>query len=75
MSAGPDLTKLVDKRLSVKLNGKRRVEGTLRGFDEFMNLVLEGSVEVVSEQERNDIGTVVIRGNCVLMLESLEKVL
>jgi small nuclear ribonucleoprotein (snRNP)-like protein len=45
--------------LAVKLNGNRRVTGVLRGFDQFMNLVLEDCVEEASEQERNNLGMVV----------------
>jgi len=70
----PDLRKYMDKKLLVKLNANRRVEGILRGFDQFMNLVLEDTVEVVSPSERNEIGMVVIRGNSVVMLEPLERV-
>ncbi len=44
---------------AVKLNGNRRVTGVLRGFDQFMNLVLEDCVEEASEQERNNLGMVV----------------
>ena len=33
---------------TVKLNGNRTVTGMLRGFDQFMNLVLDETVEVVS---------------------------
>ena len=43
----------------VKLNGSRRVTGVLRGFDQFMNLVLEDCVEEVSEKERHNLGMVV----------------
>jgi small nuclear ribonucleoprotein G len=32
---------------AVKLNGNRTVQGVLRGFDQFMNLVLDETVEVV----------------------------
>eukprot|EP01018_Ginkgo_biloba_P016687 Gb_00157 [translate_table: standard] len=49
------------------------VVGTLRGFDQFMNLVLDGTVEV-NGNERNEIGMVVIRGNSVVMIEALEPV-
>lgn len=40
------------------MNGNRVVVGTLRGFDQFMNLVVDNTVEVNSN-EKNDIGMVV----------------
>lgn len=58
---------------SVKLNANRVVVGTLRGFDQFMNLVVDNTVEV-NGNEKNDIGMVVIRGNSVVMIEALEPV-
>ncbi|OWM82537.1 hypothetical protein CDL15_Pgr002112 [Punica granatum] len=69
----PDLKKYMDKKLQIKLNANRMVMGTLRGFDQFMNLVVENTVEV-NGNERNDIGTVVIRGNSVVTVEALEPV-
>mmetsp|Transcript_26476 Transcript_26476/g.58031 ORF Transcript_26476/g.58031 Transcript_26476/m.58031 type:complete len:90 (+) Transcript_26476:70-339(+) len=70
---GPDLKKYMDKKLAIKLNGNRHITGTLRGFDQFMNLVLDETVEQVSATERNNIGMVVIRGNSIVMIEALEK--
>ena len=35
----------MDKKLSIKLNGNRHVNGVLRGFDQFMNLVIDEAVE------------------------------
>lgn len=43
---------------AVKLNANRMVVGTLRGFDQFMNLVIDNTVEV-NGNEKNDIGMVV----------------
>ena len=43
----------------MKLNGGRHVTGVLRGFDPFMNLVLDEAVEEVSAQEKHNIGMVV----------------
>ncbi len=71
---GPDLKKYMDKHLDIKLNGNRRVIGVLRGFDQFMNLVLEECDEVIGKEERNPIGTVMIRGNSVLLWECLDKI-
>ncbi|KAA3463979.1 putative small nuclear ribonucleoprotein G isoform X1 [Gossypium australe] len=57
----------------LKLNANRMVVGTLRGFDQFMNLVVDNTVEV-NGNEKNDIGMVVIRGNSVVTVEALEPV-
>jgi small nuclear ribonucleoprotein G len=43
---------------SVKLNANRVVIGTLRGFDQFMNLVVDNTVEV-NGNDKTDIGMVV----------------
>merc|ERR1739838_184722 len=69
---GPDLKKYMDQKMRILLNGKREVTGVLRGFDQFMNLVLDDSQEIVSEKEKNDIGVVVIRGNSIIQMELLE---
>ena len=37
--------KFMDKRVHLKINGNRAVEGILRGFDPFMNLVLDETIE------------------------------
>lgn len=63
--SGPDLKKYMDKRLSLKLNGNRRVSGFLRGFDQFMNITLEESVEEISATEQNRIGMVVSCYSCI----------
>jgi small nuclear ribonucleoprotein G len=49
----------MDKTLMLKLNGNRKVCGTLRGFDQFMNVVLDETREIVSSTEENGIGMVV----------------
>ncbi|CAG8562443.1 22830_t:CDS:2 [Racocetra persica] len=70
----PELRKYMEKRVFIQLNGSRKVTGTLRGFDPFMNLVLDETVEEVSATEKHNIGMVVIRGNSVVIMEALENV-
>ena len=55
----PDLKKYMEKRLSLTLNAKRHVTGILRGFDHFMNLVLDEAVEDVSPTEKTKLGMIV----------------
>ncbi|XP_053055541.1 small nuclear ribonucleoprotein G-like [Acinonyx jubatus] len=62
----------MDEKLSLRLNGGRHVQGILRGFSPFMNLGKDGRVEMATSGQQNDIGMVVIPGNCVILLEALE---
>ncbi|CAI8055372.1 Small nuclear ribonucleoprotein G [Geodia barretti] len=70
----PELKKYMDKRLQLKLNGGRCVSGVLRGFDPYMNLVLDECVEERSATQKYKIGMVVIRGNSIILLEALERI-
>lgn len=63
----------MDRKVSVQLNGNRKVEGVLRGYDQFMNIVLEDCVEKLGPMNDKEIGTVVVRGNSVFILEVLER--
>ncbi|GAW79682.1 small nuclear ribonucleoprotein G [Plasmodium gonderi] len=73
--AGPasDFRKFMEKRLQVYLNGNRQIVGVLRGYDTFMNLVLDNTIEIKKE-EQIDIGIVVIRGNSICYWECLDRV-
>ncbi|KAK3193060.1 hypothetical protein Dsin_024370 [Dipteronia sinensis] len=42
----PDLKNYMDMKLQIKLNANCMVVGTLRGFDQFMNLVADNTLEV-----------------------------
>ena len=69
----------VEKRLEILLNGKRTIVGRLRGYDQFMNLVMEDCSEVTfkgttKEKELNEIGTVMIRGNSVIRWDCIDKI-
>lgn len=55
----PELKEFLGRRVSIKLNGNRKVEGLLRGFDSFMNIVLGEAEEIVSTSESLPIGRVV----------------
>jgi small nuclear ribonucleoprotein (snRNP)-like protein len=49
----------MDKKLFLQLNGQRKVTGILRGFDPFLNIVLDQAVEETRDSQKVDIGTVV----------------
>ncbi|KDD74651.1 hypothetical protein H632_c1157p0, partial [Helicosporidium sp. ATCC 50920] len=65
----PELKAFMDKKLSIELNARRHVTGVLRGFDQFMNLVLDAAVD---EKAKVDLGMIVIRGNSIQTMEVLE---
>ena len=44
----------------MSLNGNRRLTGTLRGFDQFMNIVLENAVEDKGKQGKFNIPDMVV---------------
>lgn len=58
-------------RALVGLNANRSIEGTLRGYDQFMNVVLDDCVEIKPNGDRRPIGMSVIRGNSILTMETL----
>ncbi|EFC50698.1 predicted protein [Naegleria gruberi] len=77
----PELKVYMNKRLSVKMNGKRHVEGTMIGFDPFMNITLENAYDLTgfskgeaNTNEKTHLGTVVVRGNSIEMMECLDPV-
>ena len=67
------LKEMIGKQISVITCDGRNIVGTLRGYDQFMNLVLDDATEDVSSTEQHDIGMVVVRGNSVIEFELLEK--
>jgi small nuclear ribonucleoprotein G len=65
-----------DKRLKLSLKGgsgnsQRRVIGTLRGYDAFLNVVLEETENCETGQY---LGQIVIRGNSIIQFEGIDRV-
>ncbi len=61
------LEKSIGKKVKILLKDGRSMEGTLSGYDEYMNMVLEGTEEEGKEMKRR-LGTVVLRGNNVVSI-------
>lgn len=59
----------LEKNVSLQLNKGRKVSGVLRGYDQFMNLVLGNALEETTGNQKNNIGTVV-RSNISLFVLS-----
>lgn len=65
------LEKSIDKRLSLLLKDGRVLEGKLAGYDEYMNMVLDETVECTATKEERRLGNVVLRGNNVVSIAIL----
>jgi len=65
------LEKTLNRKMSLLLKDGRTLEGTLTGYDEYMNLVLE-ETEERNEEQRRRLGTVVLRGNNVISMTPAE---
>jgi len=61
------LEKSVNQKLSLLLKDSRIVEGTLSGYDEYMNMVLTDVEETYGENKRR-LGTIILRGNNVVSI-------
>jgi small nuclear ribonucleoprotein G len=49
----------MDKKLFIHLQGGRKVSGVLRGYDLFLNLVIDDALEETMAAQKHPIGTVV----------------
>lgn len=49
----------MDKRLFIQVQGGRKVSGILRGYDIFLNIVLDEALEETNPAQKNQIGQVV----------------
>uniref|UniRef100_L2FI12 Small nuclear ribonucleoprotein E n=1 Tax=Colletotrichum fructicola (strain Nara gc5) TaxID=1213859 RepID=L2FI12_COLFN len=56
-----------------------RIEGKIRGFDEFMNLVIDDAVEVKQvtktnpEESRRPLGQILLKGDNVSLIQSVSE--
>ncbi|ODN85086.1 hypothetical protein L202_00913 [Cryptococcus amylolentus CBS 6039] len=62
----------MDRRLFLHLQGGRQISGVLRGYDMFLNLVVDSAFEELGAGQRKPAGMVVIRGNSVSAMELLD---
>ncbi|CAI4879782.1 Smx2p [Saccharomyces cerevisiae P301] len=77
MVSTPELKKYMDKKILLNINGSRKVAGILRGYDIFLNVVLDDAMEINGEDPANNhpLGLqAVIRGNSIISLEALDAI-
>jgi small nuclear ribonucleoprotein len=62
------LDESVGKIVLIKLKGGKVIRGNLQGFDQHMNLLLEQSEEIGDEGKTSSLGTIVVRGDNVVII-------
>ena len=62
------LEESINKVVLIKLKGGKTIRGSLQGFDQHMNLLLDSSEEIPSEGDSKSLGTIVVRGDNVVMI-------
>ena len=66
--AGKVLDESINKVVLIKLKGNKTIRGSLLGFDQHMNLLLDQSEEIPSEGDTKSLGSIVVRGDNVIMI-------
>ena len=75
-----DLTKYLDRRVRVKFQGGREVEGALKGYDQLVNLVLDDTSESMRDPDdpfkasgaTRKLGLVICRGVQVCLITPVD---
>ena len=62
------LDESINQVVLIKLKGSKTIRGNLLGFDQHMNLLLDSSEEIPAEGDSKGLGTIVVRGDNVVMI-------
>ena len=62
------LDESINKVVLIKLKGNKTIRGSLLGFAQHMNLLLDQSEEIPSEGDTKSLGSIVVRGDNVIMI-------
>jgi small nuclear ribonucleoprotein len=65
-------TKILEESLGklvlLRLRGNRSLRGKLQGFDQHMNLVLEDATDITHSDDIQNLGTIIVRGDNVIII-------
>ena len=64
------LERSIGKTVLIKLRGGKTLRGLLEGYDQHVNLVLKDAEEISNPEQTEQIGTIVLRGDNVIMISA-----
>jgi len=67
------LAESIGELVLVKLKGNKEVRGILKSYDQHMNLVLTDSEEIQPDGSGKKVGTIVIRGDNVILISPIQQ--
>ena len=62
------LEESLGKIVLIKLKGEKVLRGLLQGYDNHMNLILGDAEEVIEDGQNDVLGTIVVRGDNVIII-------
>ncbi len=62
------LNENMNKSIQINTTYGKIIQGKLMGFDEHMNILLDQSIEKLSDGTQKDLGNIVLRGDNVVMI-------
>ncbi len=66
------LSEYLDSNVLVKLKGGKLIKGTLKSYDQHLNLIL-ADAEELDEKEPRSLGTILVRGDNVVLISPAPK--
>ncbi len=60
---------LIGSRIQVEMKGEKNIlEGKLESADDYLNLYLTDTAEIVDGERKRNLGSVVLRGNNIVLI-------
>ncbi|MEM2924440.1 MAG: LSM domain-containing protein [Methanocellales archaeon] len=60
---------LIGSRIQVEMKGEKNIlEGKLESADDYLNLYLTDTTEIVDGEKKRNLGSVVLRGNNIVLI-------
>ena len=63
---------LIGQKIQVEMKGDKNIlEGTLKSADDYLNLYLTSTTEIIGGERKRFLGSVVLRGNNIVLINPI----